>query len=61
MVKDRNRKKELTRPKGISRREVIKGLSTIPFMGAFAAAWFRKGSVEQQLKEKLLEAVNLTA
>ncbi len=61
MAKDKNNKKELTRPKGISRREVIKGLSTIPFMGAFAAAWFRKSSVEQQLKENLLEAVNLTA
>ena len=61
MAKDKNMEKEVTRPGNISRRDVIKGLSTIPFIGAFAAAWFRKGSVEKQLKEKLLEVVNLTS
>ncbi|MBN1413516.1 MAG: Gfo/Idh/MocA family oxidoreductase [Bacteroidales bacterium] len=61
MTKDKTRGKDSIRPKNIGRRDLIKGLATVPFMGAFAAAWFRKNSVEQQLKNNLLEVVNLTA
>ena len=61
MAKDNSKEKEPTRPKPMGRRDLIKGLATIPVMGAFAAAWFRKNSVEQQLKKNLLEVVNLTS
>jgi predicted dehydrogenase len=61
MATEKNKEKEPIRIKSIGRRDVIKGLATIPFMGAFAAAWFRKTSVENQLKKNLLEVVNLTA
>jgi hypothetical protein len=61
MAKEKNKEKEPPRLKTVGRRDVIKGLATIPFMGAFAAAWLRKSSVEHQLKNNLLEMVNLTA
>ena len=61
MATEKNKEKEITRIRSIGRRDVIKGLATVPFMGAFAAAWLRKNSVDDQLKKSLLEVVNLTA
>jgi hypothetical protein len=61
MAKEKNKEKEPSRLKTVGRRDVIKGLVTVPFIGAFAAAWFRKNSVEQQQKNSLLEVINLTS
>ncbi|MBN2273678.1 MAG: Gfo/Idh/MocA family oxidoreductase [Bacteroidales bacterium] len=61
MERNINGNKDLTQPKNMNRRDVIKGLATLPFIGAFAGAWVRKNSVEKQLKNKMLEVVNLTS
>ena len=61
MAKDKNKKTETTGPKMIGRRDLLKGFATLPVIGGFAAAWFRKANIEENLKKNLLEVVNLTA
>jgi hypothetical protein len=61
MAKEKKNDKAPVRIKTVSRRNVIKGLATVPFMGAFAAAWLRKNNLEQKMRNNLLEIVNLTA
>lgn len=44
---------------GLSRRDLIKGLATVPALGAFAFAYYRKRKYSRQLKNSILEDINL--
>jgi len=48
-------------PGGVSRRDVLKGLATVPALGAFAFTFYRKRKYSRQLKNNILEGVNITA
>jgi predicted dehydrogenase len=41
-------------PKGLDRRDVLKGLSTVPALGLFGYAWSRKQGYEQAQKTKAI-------
>ncbi|MEA1885881.1 MAG: Gfo/Idh/MocA family oxidoreductase [Bacteroidota bacterium] len=45
---------------GISRRKLIKGLATVPVLGAFAIAFYRKRKHSRQVKNSILENIKLT-
>ncbi len=45
----------------INRRDLIKGLATIPVLGAFAFGWFRKQRYNKLLKSVIQEEVKLDA
>ena len=44
---------------GISRREVVKGLATIPVLGAFAFAFYRKRKHARQIRNSIMENISL--
>lgn len=44
---------------GISRREVVKGLATIPVLGAFAFAFYRKRKRARQIRNSIMENISL--
>ncbi len=44
---------------GISRRDVVKGLATVPVLGAFAFAFYRKRKHARQLRNSILENIDL--
>jgi len=43
----------------ISRRDIVKGLSTVPVLGAFAYAFYRKRKYDRQIKRSILENIKL--
>jgi len=45
---------------GISRRDVVKGLATVPVLGAFVYAFYRKRKYTKQLRNSILENINLS-
>ena len=45
----------------VSRRDVLKGLATVPVLGAFAYAYFRKRRYEKMLRGNILKSVDMTA
>ncbi len=45
---------------GLSRRDVVKGLATVPVLGAFAFAYYRKRKHTRQLKNSILEDIKLS-
>ncbi len=45
---------------GISRRDVVKGLATIPVLGAFAFAYYRKRKYTRQIRNSILENIDLS-
>jgi predicted dehydrogenase len=45
---------------GLSRRDVVKGLATVPVLGAFAFAYYRKRKHTRQLKNSILEDIRLS-
>ena len=45
---------------GISRRDIVKGLATVPVLGAFAYAFYRKRKYTRQIKNSILENINLS-
>lgn len=46
---------------GLSRRDVLKGLATVPVLGAFAYAFLRKRRYERLLRENILSSVDISA
>ena len=44
---------------GISRRDVVKGLATIPVLGAFAFAFYRKRKHARQIRNSIMENISL--
>lgn len=52
-------KNPLTGNKRFSRREIIRGLSTVPVVGAFLYAWYRKHKYDQILKSGIRQELNL--
>jgi predicted dehydrogenase len=46
---------------GISRRDVVKGLASVPVLGAFAYAFYRKLKHTRQIRSSILENINLSA
>ena len=45
---------------GISRRDIVKGMATVPVLGAFAYAFYRKRKYDRQLKNSILENINIS-
>ena len=45
----------------MDRRNMIKGLATVPFLGAFAIAWWRKRKKDHYLQHSLLKELNMDA
>lgn len=43
----------------ITRRDIVKGLATVPVLGAFAYGFYRKRKFDRQLKKSILEDVRL--
>lgn len=46
---------------GLSRRDVLKGLATVPVLGAFAYAFFRKRRYDRLLRSNILRSVDINA
>jgi len=44
----------------VSRRDVVKGLATVPVLGAFAFAFYRKRKHARQLRNSILENIKLS-
>ncbi len=45
----------------MKRRDLLKGLATIPVLGAFAFAWYKKRHYDNYLKSNILEDIKLKA
>ena len=45
----------------MNRRDLIKGLATVPVLGAFAVAWYKKRSYDRYLKNNILAEIKLKA
>ena len=45
----------------MKRRDLLKGLATVPVLGAFAFAWYKKRHYDQYLKHNILEGIRLKA
>ena len=45
----------------MKRRDLLKGLATVPVLGAFGLAWYKKRSFENYLKSNILEEIRLKA
>jgi predicted dehydrogenase len=45
----------------MKRRDLLKGFVTVPVLGAFAYAWYKKRSYERYLKKNILEEIQLKA
>ncbi|HUS87249.1 MAG TPA: Gfo/Idh/MocA family oxidoreductase [Bacteroidales bacterium] len=43
----------------MSRRDIVKGLATVPVLGAFAYGYYRKRKYERQLKSSILQELNM--
>lgn len=43
----------------ITRRDIVKGLATVPVIGAFAYGFYRKRKYDRQLKDNILAGINL--
>ncbi|MDX2415362.1 MAG: Gfo/Idh/MocA family oxidoreductase [Bacteroidales bacterium] len=43
----------------VSRRDIVKGLATVPVLGAFAYAFYRKRKLDRQIKNSILENLKL--
>jgi len=50
---DQDRKEQIT-PVGIKRRDILKGLVSLPVFGAFLYSWLEKRSIDSYKKNKLL-------
>lgn len=48
-------------PKKIGRRDILKGLATVPVVGAFLYTWYRKRKYENLLKKAIQEEVRIDA
>ncbi len=46
--------------KGISRRDIVKGLATVPVLGAFAYGFYRKRKHDRQIKNSILGDLKLS-
>ena len=51
---------ENNNPEGISRRDILKGMATVPVLGAFAYAFYRKRKHSRQLKNRILENIDIS-
>ncbi|HSG68177.1 MAG TPA: Gfo/Idh/MocA family oxidoreductase [Bacteroidales bacterium] len=45
----------------MKRRDLLKGMATVPVLGAFGFAWYKKHSYESYLKSNILEEIGLKA
>ncbi|RLD37794.1 MAG: gfo/Idh/MocA family oxidoreductase, partial [Bacteroidetes bacterium] len=45
----------------MKRRDLLKGLATVPVLGAFTWAWFKKQHYDNYLKSNILEEIKLKA
>jgi hypothetical protein len=45
----------------MNRRDLLKGLATVPVVGAFAFAWYKKRHYDEYLKSNILDEIRLKA
>jgi predicted dehydrogenase len=50
-----------TSTRKIDRRDIIKGLATVPILGAFSYGWLRKANLDEKLRKQMREVVDLTS
>ncbi len=55
-----NEKKENPQAKKVNRRDILKSLATIPVVGAFAYAYYRKQRYDRLLKNNILDELNMS-
>jgi predicted dehydrogenase len=65
-MKNDNSKKDTpaspnTNPRTIARRDIIKGLATVPVLGAFSYAWLKKNKIDKSIRSQMREVVSLTS
>jgi len=46
---------------GMDRRDMLKGLATIPVLGAFALAWWQKRRKDHILSDSIISELNITS
>ncbi len=56
---ENNDKSGSSDPGKITRRDIVKGITTLPALGAFAYAFYRKRKYDRQIKSSILENINL--
>ncbi len=63
MSNENNKERDTEPVKGdnFTRRDVLKGLATVPVLGAFAYAYFKKRRYEKMLRGNILDSVDMTA
>lgn len=47
------------KPASVTRRDIIKGFATVPVLGAFAYGFYRKRKFDRQIRNSILEELNL--
>ncbi len=60
-MKENNTTPEKNQPinNKINRREIIKGLATVPVLGALTYAWYRKSRIDRMVKKALQQEISL--
>jgi len=59
--KANNTNQDPNKEKKIGRRDIIKGLATIPVLGAFIYSWYKKQRFDRLLKKAIQEEISLDA
>ncbi len=57
----KEQQEDVTSPRTFGRRDILKGLATIPVLGAFSYGWIRKNRLDEGLKEQMREVISLTS
>ncbi len=59
--KKKETKSDKTKSQTIGRRDLIKGLATVPVLGAFSYAWLNKTNIDAKLRKQMREVVTLNS
>ncbi len=59
--KKKESKSDKTKSQTIGRRDLIKGLATVPVLGAFSYAWLNKTNIDAKIRKQMREVVTLNA
>jgi predicted dehydrogenase len=59
--KKKETKSDKTKSQTIGRRDLIKGLATVPVLGAFSYAWLNKTNIDARIRKQMREVVTLNS
>jgi predicted dehydrogenase len=60
-ISNKNKSSSITESRTINRRDILKGLATVPVLGAFSYVWLRKSKIDENVRNRMREVVNLTS